>query len=60
MRLIIIRHGETEWNRLRRTQGTTDTALSVRGRRRRRAVFHSGTPRFFRGLRIFAFGAGNC
>ena len=33
MRLIIIRHGETEWNRLRRTQGTTDTALSVRGRR---------------------------
>lgn len=33
MRLIIVRHGETEWNRLRKTQGVTDIALSARGRR---------------------------
>ncbi|MCC7485009.1 MAG: histidine phosphatase family protein [Burkholderiales bacterium] len=30
--LIVIRHGETEWNRERRMQGTTDTRLSELGR----------------------------
>ena len=33
MRLIIVRHGETEWNRQRRTQGVTDIDLTVRGMR---------------------------
>lgn len=31
-RLVVIRHGETEWNRERRMQGTTDTRLSDLGR----------------------------
>lgn len=38
MRLIIVRHGETEWNRLRRTQGVTDIDLTVRGLRQARRL----------------------
>jgi len=30
--LWLIRHGETEWNRLRRVQGTLDIALNALGR----------------------------
>lgn len=31
MKLILVRHGETEWNNSRKTQGTVDTELSERG-----------------------------
>ncbi len=31
MKLILIRHGETEWNACRRVQGRTDTELNARG-----------------------------
>jgi probable phosphoglycerate mutase len=36
--LIVIRHGETEWNREKRMQGTTDTHLSDIGRVQARAL----------------------
>ncbi|MFT7252971.1 MAG: broad specificity phosphatase PhoE [Paracoccaceae bacterium] len=31
--IYILRHGETEWNRERRVQGTLDSTLTVKGRR---------------------------
>jgi len=36
--LIVIRHGETPWNREKRMQGTTDTPLSDIGQAQARAV----------------------
>jgi probable phosphoglycerate mutase len=36
--LIVIRHGETAWNRERRMQGITDTPLSELGRAQARAL----------------------
>ena len=36
--LIVIRHGETPWNREKRMQGTTDTALSDVGRAQAQAL----------------------
>ncbi|HKA40202.1 MAG TPA: histidine phosphatase family protein [Burkholderiales bacterium] len=36
--LIVVRHGETMWNRERRMQGTTDTPLSSVGRSQAQAV----------------------
>jgi broad specificity phosphatase PhoE len=38
MRLILIRHGPTEWNALRRFQGRTDMPLSSQGRSQTRAI----------------------
>lgn len=38
MKLILTRHGETEWNLMRRTQGSTDTALTERGREQARLL----------------------
>jgi len=37
-RLILVRHGETEWNRESRIQGQRDSALSAAGRAQARAV----------------------
>jgi broad specificity phosphatase PhoE len=37
-RLMIVRHGESEWNALRRLQGQADIALSDRGRDQARAL----------------------
>ncbi|MDH5536959.1 MAG: histidine phosphatase family protein, partial [Betaproteobacteria bacterium] len=37
-RLILVRHGETAWNRDRRMQGQTDTPLSDEGRAQARAL----------------------
>lgn len=33
MRLYLVRHGETDWNRLNKIQGQTDTLLNEQGRR---------------------------
>ena len=37
-KLLLIRHGETEWNAERRVQGHTNSPLSARGRRQAQAV----------------------
>jgi broad specificity phosphatase PhoE len=46
MKLILTRHGETDWNREFRTQGTTDIDLNENGRRQAkrfaRRLFQSG------------------
>ncbi|KZE29357.1 histidine phosphatase family protein [Chelatococcus daeguensis] len=46
MRLILIRHGETEWNAERRLQGHADAPLSERGmvQARRAAAFFAAEP----------------
>ena len=36
MRLLLVRHGESEWNAVRRLQGQADIALSERGREQAR------------------------
>lgn len=38
LRLFLVRHAQTDWNRDRRFQGWTDTALSDRGRSQAEAV----------------------
>ena len=48
-RMLIVRHGESEWNREGRWQGWTDSALSARGAaqaRARGAELHSTGHRF--------------
>ncbi len=37
-RLVLVRHGETDWNRERRIQGQTDTPLSALGRLQAQAI----------------------
>lgn len=38
MRLVLVRHGETEWNRLRRIQGLSDLELNETGRKQAEAL----------------------
>ncbi|MFZ5975872.1 MAG: histidine phosphatase family protein [Bacillota bacterium] len=47
MKLILTRHGETEWNLMRKTQGATDTALTETGREQARLL-----ARRLRGIKI--------
>jgi alpha-ribazole phosphatase/probable phosphoglycerate mutase len=37
-KVLLVRHGETEWNAIRRVQGHLDSALSERGRQQAEAV----------------------
>jgi probable phosphoglycerate mutase len=50
--LIVIRHGETEWNRERRMQGTTDTRLSDLGRVQAHALGRRLKERDFTGREL--------
>jgi len=38
MRIVLVRHGETEWNKLRRIQGISDLELNETGRRQAEAL----------------------
>ena len=42
--IILIRHGETDWNRVRRLQGHWDVALNELGHRQARALAHALAP----------------
>lgn len=65
-RLILVRHGETLWNKEERYQGQTDTALSELGRRQAQrvamrlarqrivAVYSSGLSRAYETARLIA------
>ena len=46
MKLILVRHGETEWNAERRLQGHADAPLSARGLEQARgtSLFFAGSP----------------
>jgi 2,3-bisphosphoglycerate-dependent phosphoglycerate mutase len=48
--LIVVRHGETAWNREKRMQGTTDTPLSELGQAQARALGRRLTGRDFAAL----------
>ncbi len=49
-KLMVIRHGETAWNREKRMQGTTDTPLSGVGREQARALARRLAGRAFAAL----------
>ncbi len=51
--LLLIRHGETEWNSDRKIQGSVDIPLSDAGRVQAAAVAHDLAERGFRADRIF-------
>src|SRR5260370_849747 len=40
MTILLVRHGETEWNRARRYQGWSDSALTARGIAQAEAIGH--------------------
>lgn len=53
IRIILVRHGETEWNQQQRFQGWTDTSLNLEGRRQA-----SDVAEFLKSVKIdYAFGS---
>ena len=58
MKIYIIRHGETDWNKVRRLQGRSDIPLNEEGRRLARITGEALSSVNFRCILYQSFAKG--